>query len=193
MTKKTKQDDILDTALLLFSEHGYHAVGIDRIIADAKIAKMTLYKYFPSKELLIESVLLKRDTLLRASILEAVGKADSPMQKLKAIFDWYEIWFKSIQFHGCMFIRATEEFPDAKSNIRLISQNHKLWLTELMQDSLEEIGVDAPLEIASHLLVILDGLTIKLTMFDSPVVNQTEIAWKYTKQVIDSSLVSAVS
>ncbi|WP_410210010.1 TetR/AcrR family transcriptional regulator [Aquirhabdus sp.] len=188
MNKKTKQEDILETALLLFSEHGYHAVGIDRIIAEAKIAKMTLYKYFPSKELLIESVLLKRDSLLRASILDAVNKAQDPIHKLKAIFDWYEVWFKSIQFHGCMFIRASEEFPDAKSNIRTISQNHKMWLTELMQESLEEIGVESPLEVASHLLVILDGLTVKLTMFDSPVVNQTEIAWKYTKQVIESSV-----
>jgi len=38
-----KRQAILDTATRLFYAHGYHAVGIDRIIAEAGVAKMTMY------------------------------------------------------------------------------------------------------------------------------------------------------
>jgi AcrR family transcriptional regulator len=47
----------------LFYRDGYHATGIDRILADAGVAKMTLYKHFRSKEELILAVLEKRSQL----------------------------------------------------------------------------------------------------------------------------------
>ncbi len=52
-----KRDDILATATRLFGEHGYHAVGVDRIRDEAEVSKMTLYHHFPSKEALVEAVL----------------------------------------------------------------------------------------------------------------------------------------
>ena len=54
---KEKRQILIDTATRLFSQDGYHAVGIDRILAEAGVAKMTLYKYFPSKKELVVEVL----------------------------------------------------------------------------------------------------------------------------------------
>ncbi|EPP0629218.1 TetR/AcrR family transcriptional regulator, partial [Acinetobacter baumannii] len=51
--KQSKREIILDTATQLFIQESYIAVGIDRIIAESNVAKMTFYKYFPSKEELI--------------------------------------------------------------------------------------------------------------------------------------------
>ena len=184
MIIKSKQESILDTATSLFSQFGYNEVGIDRIIAESNIAKMTLYKYFPSKEILIEKVLLRRDNELRISILDCVNKNKLPLKKLKAIFDWYEEWFKSPQFHGCMFIKASEEFFDKSSNIRQISQNHKVWLTELISSILHENGTASPDKLALYLMVILDGLTVTSNMFESSSINQTNIVWNYVKHLI---------
>jgi AcrR family transcriptional regulator len=52
---------ILDTADRLFYQEGVRAVGIDRIIDEANVAKMSLYKHFPSKDDLILAVLKFRE------------------------------------------------------------------------------------------------------------------------------------
>lgn len=186
-SKKSKQEDILDTATSLFSEFGYHAVGIDRIIAESKVAKMTLYKHFPSKDFLIESVLVRRDTMLRESIINNLNKEPTPLLKLKSIFDWYSRWFQSEDFHGCMFIKATEEFSDVTSNIRKFSQDHKVWITDLMESLLKEVGVKNADAMAAHLIVILDGLTVQANMFTTDRVEQIDYAWKYVEFVATSA------
>lgn len=60
MPRVTKEDLVLETALALFATHGYHAVGVDRIKDASGVAKMTLYKHFATKDILIEQVLLRR-------------------------------------------------------------------------------------------------------------------------------------
>ena len=52
-----KRDTLLDTAERLFYAEGFHATGIDRVINEAGVARMTLYNHFASKEALIEAVL----------------------------------------------------------------------------------------------------------------------------------------
>ena len=55
----SKKEDIINTALELFNQIGYNATGVDKIIAESNVAKMTFYKYFPSKESLIMECLYK--------------------------------------------------------------------------------------------------------------------------------------
>ncbi|WP_335962253.1 TetR/AcrR family transcriptional regulator, partial [Acinetobacter haemolyticus] len=57
----SKKEDIIATALYLFNRHNYSSVGVDRIISESGVAKMTFYKYFPSKENLIEECLSRRN------------------------------------------------------------------------------------------------------------------------------------
>ncbi|RVB44090.1 TetR/AcrR family transcriptional regulator, partial [Mesorhizobium sp. M7A.F.Ca.CA.004.05.1.1] len=52
-----KRQHVVDTAYVLFKRAGFHATGIDRIIAEADVAKMTMYRHFPSKDELIVEVL----------------------------------------------------------------------------------------------------------------------------------------
>ena len=178
-----KREAVLQAATELFSKHGYHAVGIDTIIAKSNVAKMTFYKYFPSKEFLIESVLIHRDQQLREGIMESVNRCRSPMNKLKAIFDWYENWFRDPSFHGCMFIKASEEFIDESSKVKKISQAHKSWLAEVMADILRDIGAPSPVPLAKHILIILDGLTVRSNMYGSEASTQTKTAWRYVSQI----------
>jgi AcrR family transcriptional regulator len=68
-----KRQAILDTALALFRAHGYRMIGIDRILAESGVAKMTLYKHFPSKDALIKTVLEARDQDFRAALTDFVA------------------------------------------------------------------------------------------------------------------------
>jgi AcrR family transcriptional regulator len=68
----SRRDHLVETALELFDRHGFHATGIDRILADAGVAKVTLYKHFSSKDDLILAVLRLRDERFREWFQAAV-------------------------------------------------------------------------------------------------------------------------
>jgi TetR/AcrR family transcriptional regulator len=45
-----KQERVLDAALSEFADRGYQAASLNRLVAQAGIAKGSLYQYFPNKE-----------------------------------------------------------------------------------------------------------------------------------------------
>ena len=71
-TKMSKKDDILTTATRLFNQHSFVSVGIDRIIDESQVAKMTFYKHFNSKEKLIIECLLAKDNEIREQLTHAI-------------------------------------------------------------------------------------------------------------------------
>ncbi|MBL4800104.1 MAG: TetR/AcrR family transcriptional regulator [Oleispira sp.] len=182
-----KETAILDAASTLFSAKGYHAVGVDAIISQSNVAKMTFYKYFPSKEFLIESVLVRQDQKLRVNILESVARKKNAMTKIKAIFDWYEIWLSSPEFRGCMFIKASEEYPKIGTKIRAISLAHKDWLADIISSFLKDYGVSSPEPLSNLILMLLDGLTVRENMQDNLEKGHVKVAWGYTKKLITAS------
>ena len=68
-----KKQDILTAAGKLFNEYGFVNVGVDKIISESQVAKMTFYKYFPSKSDLIEACLIERDKLVRDGVLRSIN------------------------------------------------------------------------------------------------------------------------
>lgn len=62
---------ILHTALNLFAAHGYDAVGVQQIVAEAGVTKPTLYYYFQSKLGLFESIVEEKAVGLILGLREA--------------------------------------------------------------------------------------------------------------------------
>ena len=95
-TSKARQR-ILETAERLFYQEGVRAVGVDRIIAEAGVAKMSLYKHFPSKDDLILAVLKHREEnmleFFRSAMERHRKKAKNP---LKAFFAALKDFFESV-------------------------------------------------------------------------------------------------
>ena len=149
------------TAWRLFYRDGFRAVGIDLILAEAGVAKMTLYNHFASKEELIVALLEKRDRELRASIaatVESVGK--SPTKRLLAVFYWLEAWFGSPDFNGCVFIRALSEYPEATHAIHRTAWNHKVAVKEMLAQLCEAAGAKDPGGLAETLSLLIDGAIV---------------------------------
>ncbi|EMG8424953.1 TetR/AcrR family transcriptional regulator, partial [Acinetobacter baumannii] len=94
----SKRDTIIKTATALFNEKSYNSIGVDRIIAESNVAKMTFYKYFPSKEKLIESCLYKRNSDIQSAILERININDLPLVQLRSLFNWYIDWIYTEDF-----------------------------------------------------------------------------------------------
>ena len=84
----SKRDLLINTALELFSREGFHATGIDRILSESGVAKMTLYNHFKSKDELILAALRRRDETFRNWFMRTVeASAETPRGRLLASFD----------------------------------------------------------------------------------------------------------
>ena len=183
---KPKRDAILDTALTLFSTHGYHSIGVDRIKDEAGVSKMTLYKYFSTKEVLIESVLIRRDELFREGIERAVASAAGCFDKVQAVFRWHDEWFRCGNFHGCMFIKASEEFPDATSEIRRISMQHKEYIGHTLQSILDLGEIKDSALLARHLMIVLEGMIVNANMFSDR--SCVDTCWQFISELLNQRL-----
>ena len=137
------RERILDTAYELFSRHGTRAVGVDRIISECGIAKMTLYRNFPSKDELILAFLERRDELWTRAWLQAESqrRGSSPAQRLLAIFDTFEGWFHREDFEGCSFINVMLEVVEPDSPVRQATIRHLEAIRGFVRSLAEEAGI----------------------------------------------------
>ena len=160
-----KRRHIVETAYVLFKRHGFHATGIDRIIADAQIAKMTMYRHFPSKDGLIVAVLDHRASRFERQLDRLAERVATPEQKIMTIFDWYERWFQRPDFHGCLFAHALAEFGDPDHAVFKAALGQKNSLKQRMRLILEPTVAGPSAEgIAATLLMLLEGATLLAQM-----------------------------
>ena len=118
------RERILTTAYGLFCRHGIGAVGVDTIIDQSGVAKMTLYRHFRSKDDLVLAVLERREELWTRQWLvgEVKRRASDPAERLLAIFDVFDGWFRRRSFEGCLFVNALLEIEDRKHPIHQASR-----------------------------------------------------------------------
>ncbi|MGO1120331.1 TetR/AcrR family transcriptional regulator [Rhodovibrionaceae bacterium A322] len=186
-----RRDHLVDTALRLFYENGYHATGIDRVLAESGVAKMTLYKHFQSKDDLIIAALDLRHERFLAWFVESLKKADStPREQLLAAFDALGDWFRGCTptgpFHGCAFIKALGEFPDADHPVRKRVLAHKQSIRDHLASLAAEAGCAAPRRLANHLSVLTEGAILTAQL--SGQTSVAEEAKEMARLVIDEAL-----
>ncbi len=156
-----KRDHLMATAWRLFYRDGLRVVGIDTILAEAGVAKMTLYNHFASKEELIIAILEKRDCEFRESIVAKVGTAGSdPVERLLSVFDWLESWFGTENFKGCVFIRALSEYPEPTHPIHKTAWRHKEAIQATLADLCAAVGAKDPTALANTLSLLIDGAIV---------------------------------
>ena len=183
-----KRSLIIDVSTTLFGKFGFHAVGVNKIIEMSNSSKASLYGNFASKEKLAEIVLLKRDHDFRLSLNELMRRKRTPLTKIRAVFDWYLDRYENHDFHGCIFIKAGEQFSNSESNIRKIIQGHKQWLSETLKELLKLCGVRTPSDLAEYIVVILDGLSVRVNMFNSKPKALVNKAWSRVEFLITNKL-----
>lgn len=162
----SRRDDLIDTALRLFYTQGFHATGIDKVLAESGVAKMTLYKHFKSKDELILAVLNRRDEQFRNWLMGEMEKVSpNPRERLLAMFDALEIWFrgrafKGLGFFGCAFINASSEFGDQEHPAHRISSEHKRRIVDYLTKVCADAGARNPSELAEQLALLKEGAIV---------------------------------
>jgi AcrR family transcriptional regulator len=153
------RERILRTAYELFCRHGIHPIGVDRITAEAGVAKMTLYRHFRSKNELAVAVLDRHAELWTrgwlAPAVEAGGHTAE--ERLLAIFDAFDVWFRRDDFRGCFFTNSLLESRDARSPIGAASAAGLAEIRALVQGLAAAAGVRQPEDFAIRLQTLMVG------------------------------------
>jgi AcrR family transcriptional regulator len=155
--RSSARERILETATELFLREGYRAVGIDRIIELAGVAKTSLYRTFGSKDELIVAYLERADEDFWRWFEEAIADVESPPAKLVALFEATEKLATSPACLGCTFQVAAAEFPEPDHPAHRVARAHKLEVLRRLRELAEEAGADDPAGLAEQLLLLMDG------------------------------------
>jgi len=149
---------ILDTASTLFYAQGVHAVGIDRIIAEAAVAKATFYNHFATKDELVRAYIQEQSQLQRDAVAQF---AQLPArQALLTIFDVLVQIALGPAFRGCPFINVAAEYPDPAHPVRQAIADHRRWFRTVLRDLLVADGRPDADTTADILVVLRDGLVV---------------------------------
>ncbi|MEW4490949.1 TetR/AcrR family transcriptional regulator [Thalassoglobus sp. JC818] len=168
--KSDARQRIVETAERLFYAEGVRAVGIDRIIAEASVAKMTLYNHFASKDDLILAVLKYRETQFDATFEKSIERHHRKgMDKLEAFFAALKDWFKSSGFRGCSFINARIELADASHPASEFSAEHKERFHEMLKEIvIETAGTQVAATVTPAICLMVEGAIVTAVMEQSP-------------------------
>ena len=152
---------LLETADRLFYQEGLRAVGIDRIIAEAGVAKMTLYTYFPSKDDLLVAVLRYREAQVLAFFRAAMARhARRTKDPLRAFFAALQEWFASPGFRGCAFQNAAAELADPAHPGTQVVRDHKRRFAELLRGLVEEAAGPGAETLAPAIALLVEGAIV---------------------------------
>lgn len=154
------RERILKAASDLFYRFSIHTVGVDRIIAESGVAKMTFYKHFPSKADLIATYLRLKSAVWFQMLATATEKPGlSPLERVLAIFDALGESFRVPSFRGCPFVKGLAEFgPDANSpEVQAIIATYFKGLHEFVASLIEPLALNRPEKAVLQILSLIQG------------------------------------
>jgi AcrR family transcriptional regulator len=153
------RERVLDAAYTLFCRQGFRATGIDQIIAEAGVARMTLYRNFHSKDELVREVLDRRERLWTRDWLERELEVrdQTAKEKLLAIFDLFDEWFHREDYEGCLFIGCLVESHDRSSAIGSASATQLANVYDLLLNLTEAAGARDPSALAGQWQMLMAG------------------------------------
>lgn len=164
--KATIRDEILTVAGALFYSEGIRAVGIDRIIEKAGVAKATLYRHFPSKEELVVAYLSDRHERVLRSLDDALREVPEPREQLRTIFERLHEKADSPEFRGCAFALAVAEHGESERVVN-IARRHKQSVRDVFASVLTRAGStdDQPV---NHLALLYEGALATVAVNRNP-------------------------
>ena len=122
---------------------------------------MTLYNHFKSKDELILAALRRRDEQFRVGMIDfAHSHAQDPVGRVLAVFDYHQNLFKSKEFCGCMFIKASAEYCDPANPVRAAAAEHKRAIVRYLREQCELAGLKDAAQLAEQINLLLDGAIV---------------------------------
>jgi AcrR family transcriptional regulator len=152
------REKILSTATNLFQTQGINSTGVDNIVAVAGTTKMTLYKYFHTKEALILEVLQTSQQNFQTWLDEKLNTGSKKStDKIQQLFDYIEEWVNSPEFIGVGFIKASAEFPNEENPIHQLSSQQSREFRQFIGKLASEANIKDADGLALQLSLLFEG------------------------------------
>lgn len=155
----TRALKVVNKGIDLFHHHGFHLVGVDRVIKESEITKMTFYHYFQSKARFIEICLLVQKERLQDQVISMLeyDHSTSLVDKLKALYDVHT------ELEGLYYLlfKAIFETKNTYSNAYQVALKYRTWVTNEIYSQLRMLKAGVSFHDAKLLLHIIEGTIIQ--------------------------------
>jgi AcrR family transcriptional regulator len=165
--RRTAKQRILQAADDLFYNEGIHAVGIDRVIARAGVAKGSLYYSFTGKDDLVREYLTRRHGMWAERVTAGIEAHTDPRERILAVYDVLGALFAQPDFRGCAFMNATAEAAPDSVEAQAASA-FRAWVHTLFLDLAMDAGAADPKQLAQTLVLLYDGAVATAQMDKAP-------------------------
>lgn len=164
----TARERILEAARRLFYQQGIRATGVDRIIAESGVAKMSFYRNFPSKKDLVLAFLERRHDFWMGWFTARVSELGGGKPGLAVMADVLREWFSQPDFRGCAFINTVAEACDCPTEEFRIAQSHKQDLCDFVETLVPSAPQAEAKRIARLAVLVIDGAIVRAQMTQDP-------------------------
>jgi AcrR family transcriptional regulator len=152
------KNKVFAVAADLFYRKGIHSVGVEEIVRQADVAKISLYRSFASKDDLVVAYLEDRSRTFLRQWDEAFDRyRDNPKAQLRAIMTYIAERTTNKGYRGCPFINFCAEFPNASHPGRRVAQATKQALHDRFLRLAEALRVPRPRQLADSFLLLVEG------------------------------------
>jgi AcrR family transcriptional regulator len=152
-----KKLEIVKWAFDRFYEGGFHATGIDTAIAGSGISKRTVYKYFPSKEELIEAVLVHYGEFIMHELFDPVAAIKDPRKQIVAFFDARKTMIDENPTRGCLGIKASQEYVGKHERILALGRIAASRVEERFIELCKRAGFTQSVKLGKQINVLFQG------------------------------------
>jgi AcrR family transcriptional regulator len=189
---KLARDKVFAVAADLFYRKGIHAVGVEEIVREAGVAKISLYRNFASKDDLVVAYLEDRSNAFLREWDDAFDRYhDNPRTQLRAIMTYVAERTTADGYRGCPFINFCAEFPDASHRGRGVAQTTMRALRERFLRIAKALDVPEPQRLADSLLLLLEGAyAISQTLGGGPDGAGHSVVWA-SEMLVEAQLAAA--
>ena len=169
---RTAKQRLLQAADELFYNEGIHAVGIDRVIAHAGVAKGSLYYSFAGKDDLVRGYLTERHGKWVDRVSAGIEAHTDPRERILAVYDALGALFAEPDYRGCAFMNAlAEAAPDSVE--AQAATTFRAWVRTLFLGLAADADAEDPKQLAENLVVLYDGAVATAQMDKAPQAAQT--------------------
>jgi AcrR family transcriptional regulator len=157
---------VVEAADQLFYARGVQAVGMDAVRTAAGVSLKRIYALFPSKDALVAAVLERRRAQWNAGIAESAARAGTAREKILAVFDFLDAWFREPDFNGCAFINAYGELHDGNPDVTRTVREQKAAFQRYVADLVRDAGAPEPL--AAQIAILAEGAQTTAAIAGTP-------------------------
>ncbi|MFW3172237.1 TetR/AcrR family transcriptional regulator [Geodermatophilus sp. CPCC 206100] len=186
-SRAERQTIVLDTAERLFATRSSRSVGMDELVRETGLGKMTVYRLFKSKDDLVGAYLARKAATVLASIDAELARLDGdPRAALLAVVDAVERDVTRAGFRGCPFTNVSSEYDDPQHPARSAAADYKFELHARLERLAEELLPGAGEDLAAQVHLIIDGMYLSGGLLgpDGPAAHGRTLAGKLVAAAI---------